>query len=69
MFKKQDDDFDELVADPVRRRAQIVSLSQRRTVVFICASVLAICALIEIWAGGRGRWEECLPPRSASAPV
>ena len=53
MFKKQDDDFDEMLADPIRRRARIASLSKRRTVVFICASVVGICALLEIWSGGK----------------
>jgi hypothetical protein len=42
-----------MVADPIRRRAQIASLSKRRTIVFICASLLMICAMLGIWLGSK----------------
>jgi uncharacterized membrane protein len=53
MFKKQDDDFDEMVADPIRRRAQIASLSKRRTIIFICALLLVVFATLGVWLGSK----------------
>ncbi len=53
MFAKIDAEFDEMLADPVRRRAKIVSLTKRRTVIFICATVIAICTVLQLWSGSK----------------
>jgi hypothetical protein len=52
MFKKQDDDFDEMAADPIRRRKKIADLSKRRVLIGCCAMVISICAVVEIWSKG-----------------
>ena len=53
MFKKQDEDFDEMAADPVRRRAKIADLSWRRTWIGCCALVIMFAAVAEMWSGGK----------------
>jgi hypothetical protein len=45
MFTKQDEQLDQMAADPVRRREGIVGLSWRRNVMFWCAVVMTLCAL------------------------
>jgi uncharacterized membrane protein len=52
MFKRQDEDFDEMIADPIRRRAKIADLSKRRILIFWCAVVISVCAIVEMWSGG-----------------
>jgi hypothetical protein len=54
MFKKQDEEFDEMAADPIRRRAKIADLSWRRTLIGCCALVIMLAALFEMWGGGKG---------------
>jgi hypothetical protein len=54
MFKRQDEDFDELAADPIRRRAKIADLSWRRTLIGCCALVIMVAAVAEMWSGGKG---------------
>ena len=44
MFTRQDHNFDQIAADPVRRREGIASLSVRRNVMFWCAVVMTLCA-------------------------
>lgn len=51
MSKKYDDDFDEMAADPIRRRARIASLTKRRPFMFCCVMVIFVCAVIEMWNG------------------
>jgi hypothetical protein len=51
MFKKQDDEFDAMATDPIRRRAQIADLSKRRVMIFWCAVVISICAIAGSWNG------------------
>lgn len=46
MFKRYDEQFDRTAADPLRRRAAIGDLSQRRTILFWCALVTTACALV-----------------------
>lgn len=53
MSSKQDEEFDKIVANPIRRRAQIASLSKRRTIIGICATVISACAILELWSGGK----------------
>ena len=45
MFTKQDEEFDQMAADPVRRREGIAGLSWRRNVMFWCAVVMTLYAL------------------------
>src|ERR1017187_942296 len=54
MFKKQDEEFDEIAVDPIRRRSKIADLSWRRTLIGSCALVIMFAALVGIWSGGRG---------------
>ena len=54
MFKKQDDNFDEMAADPVRRRATIANLSRSRTLIGCCALVISVCAIVGVSVGGKG---------------
>ena len=54
MFKKQDEDFDEMAADQVRRRAKIADLSWRRTLIACCALVIMFAAVAEMWSGSKG---------------
>ena len=58
MFKKQDEEFDEMIADPVRRRAKIADLSWRRTCIGFFAIGVTVCAVASAWcskgAGGMG---------------
>jgi hypothetical protein len=51
MFAKHDTEFDEVAADPIRRRAKIADLSTRRAVVFWCAMVIGVAAIVECWEG------------------
>ena len=44
MFKKQDEQFDRMAADPARRRKGIDDLSSRRTLLFWCGVVITLCA-------------------------
>ena len=53
MFAKSDAEFDEMISDPIRRRAKIASLTWRRTFIFICAAVIATCAVLELWSGSK----------------
>jgi hypothetical protein len=54
MFKKEDEKFDEIAADPIRRRSAIADRSWRRTLIGSCAWVTSIAALVGILTGGRG---------------
>ena len=45
MFIKQDEAFDQMAADPTRRRMAIVSLSWRRDIMFWAATGMTLCAL------------------------
>ena len=51
MFTKQDTEFEEMAADPIRRRAKIADLSWRRTLIFWCALVMAVAAIFASWGG------------------
>ena len=51
MFNKSDIRFEEMAADPARRRAAIADLSMRRTVIFWCAAVISVCAVASSWSG------------------
>ena len=51
MFTKSDIRFEEIAADPVRRRAKIVELSRSRILFFWCFIVSAIGALLCSWSG------------------
>ena len=51
MFKQHDDDYDEMAADPIRRRAQIASLTKRRPFMFCAVMVIFVFALVEVWNG------------------
>ena len=46
MFTKQDEQFDEMVADRARRREGINGLSWRRTMFLWCAMVMTLLALV-----------------------
>jgi hypothetical protein len=59
MFTKYEDSFDEIAADPARRRIAIADISRRRTIVGWCAVVMSICAIIP--AGIPERCAEYLP--------
>jgi hypothetical protein len=54
MFKKQDEEFDEIAADPIRRRAKIADLSKRRIIFFWSAIIMSIAVITEIWGGKAG---------------
>jgi hypothetical protein len=54
MFKKEDEAFDETAADPILRRAKIVDLSRRRTLIGCCALVIMVAAIAEMWSGDKG---------------
>ena len=43
--KRLDRQFDEIVADSVRRRAAIITLTRMRTIAYICASFCGLFAL------------------------
>ena len=51
MYKKQDDEFDEMAADPARRRAGIADYSKRRTLMYWCAMVVMVCAIVAMLLG------------------
>jgi hypothetical protein len=53
MFKKQDEQFDRMAADPARRRKGIDDLSSRRNVLFWCAVVVTLCALAMFFFSNR----------------
>jgi len=53
MFTKHDVEFEEMAADPGRRRAVIASLSWRRVVVFWCALTFMVIAFFDAWGGRR----------------
>ena len=46
MFTKQDEQFDDMVADQTRRREGIHGLSWRRTLFLWCAIVMTLLALV-----------------------
>jgi hypothetical protein len=50
MFTKEDTMFEEMAADPIRRRAGIASLSLRCTIIFWCAMTTTTCALVGSFA-------------------
>lgn len=54
MFKKEDAAFDEMAADPIRRRAAIANLSWRRTLVSCVGLVMTLLAMIEICSKDNG---------------
>jgi hypothetical protein len=45
MFKRLDEEFDEMAADAARRREGIVSLTSRRDVLCWCAVIMTLVAL------------------------
>ena len=51
MFKQCDDDYDERAADPIRRRAQIASLTKRRPFMLCGVMVIFVCTIVEMWNG------------------
>lgn len=51
MFAKQDEQFDEMIADSARRRQGIISLSSRRNLLCVCAMVATVCALGFLFPG------------------
>ena len=51
MFKKDDEQFERTAADPLRRRAAIGDLSRRRTILFWCALVSSVCAIVGSFSG------------------
>ena len=51
MFKRYDEQFERTAADPLRRRATIGDLSQRRTVLFWCALVTSVCGIVGSFSG------------------
>ena len=51
MFTKSDIRFEEMAADPARRRAAIADLSRRRTWIFWCVMVAFIGAIATSWSG------------------
>ncbi len=53
MFARQDEQFDRMAADPARRRAGIADLSLRRSVLFCCAVVMTLCALMVFFGSNR----------------
>jgi len=54
MFNKQDEQFDQMAADPARRRAGIADLSSRRNLMFWCAVGMTLCALVTFFMSLRG---------------
>ena len=54
MFKQSDADYDEMMVDPIRRRARIASLTKRRPFLFCCIMVIVACAVIDMWTGEKG---------------
>jgi hypothetical protein len=58
MFKQHDDDYDEMAADPIRRRAQIASLTKRRPFMFCGVMVVLVCAVVEVWNGEKSAIHE-----------
>ena len=51
MFKRYDEQFERTAADPLRRRVAIGDLSQRRTILFWCALVIFVCAIVGSFSG------------------
>jgi hypothetical protein len=49
MFTKQDQQFDEMAADPVRRREAIARLTTHRNRMFWLALFIMLLAFIEFW--------------------
>ena len=41
-----------MAADPGRRRAAIADLSKRRTILFWCATLITVCAVLSACASG-----------------
>ena len=53
MFSKADKRFEETAADPARRRAAITDLSKRRSIIGICAMVLSVCGMLELYSSSK----------------
>ncbi len=49
MFAKSDEQFAETAVDPVRRRAAIKDLAQRRTAIFACWIIILVAAVGMSW--------------------
>jgi hypothetical protein len=52
MFSEKDKQFDQMAADPVRRREGIAELSQRRNLTFWVTLILTGCALVTFYCSG-----------------
>ncbi len=53
MFNKEDQRFDDMSADPIRRQQAIVALSSRRAILFWCAVGITLCSLASFLISGR----------------
>ena len=51
MLTKLDAKFDDIVADPIRRRDKIASLSWGRILLLLVATLLSVFFLIGVWKG------------------
>jgi len=51
MLTKSDRRFDEMAADPARRREGIAAYSRQRTIIGVCALVISACAMLELCTG------------------
>jgi hypothetical protein len=51
MFKRYDEQFQRTATDPLRRRAAIGDNSRRRTILFWCALVSSVCAVVGSFTG------------------
>ncbi len=51
MFTKSDKKFDQIAADPARRRDAIARYATQRNITGICAMMIAACAILEILTG------------------
>lgn len=50
MFTKYDKWFEQAATEPARRRAAIADFSKRRNILFWCAMVITLCALLSAFA-------------------
>jgi hypothetical protein len=53
MFKKFDNDCEDMVADPIRRRAKIALITKRRPFIFCCVMLVFVCAAVTMFEGGK----------------